>query len=205
MASRGPRPEGANTRAAIVISARTQYATKGYVGASMRGIAREAGVDPALVHHYFASKPALFISAVLSDGDEPFVDPAEVVRRVVDGPVEELGQRWIREFVNLWDNAGPDRFRALIQGVVAQEEALGMLKQFLSQELLGPLVAQLGVDRPQLRTQLAATQLVGLAMGRYVVEFPEIANLSADECAAWIGPNLQSYLVEPLRSEPAQA
>ncbi|HNM98689.1 MAG TPA: hypothetical protein PKK40_12145, partial [Marmoricola sp.] len=123
----------------------------------------------------------------------------------VDGPVEELGQRWIREFVNLWDNAGPVRFRALIQGVVAQEEALGMLKQFLSQELLGPLVAQLGVDRPQLRTQLAATQLVGLAMGRYVVEFPEIANLSADECAAWIGPNLQSYLVEPLRSEPAQA
>src|SRR4051812_50222767 len=84
---RGRRPGGVDTRAAIVEAARKSFAAKGYDKSSMRGIAREAGVDPALVHHYFEGKAGLFAATL----DVP-VDPAELIARITSGDVERPGR-----------------------------------------------------------------------------------------------------------------
>ena len=202
MATRGPRPQGADTRSDILAAASSVFADKGYAGASVRGIAREAGVDPALVHHYFESKPALFFASVMPVAEGlPAVNPSALVDQVLSGPVEEIGRRWVLAFLTTWDSAGPERFRALLLGVTSGDGALGSLRQFVTEALLLPLASKLQVDQPLLRTQAAAATVVGLAVGRYVVRLPEIANASVETLAALVGPSVQRLLVDPLPNE----
>ncbi|MCI0582795.1 MAG: TetR family transcriptional regulator [Chloroflexi bacterium] len=189
----GRRPGSSGSREAILAAARTHFAREGYDGATLRSIARTAGVDPALVRHYFGSKEHLFVVSL----DFP-VDPAEFVPRLLEAGVEGLGERIATFFLAAWDEPAGRPFLALLRSVTASEEAVEMLRQFVTREILERLVVALGSDRPRLRAVLAASQLVGLAMMRYVIRLEPIASADRDTLARAVGPAIQRYLDGPL-------
>jgi AcrR family transcriptional regulator len=189
---RGPgRPAdgGADRRQAIVDAAREQFAAKGYDGASVRGIARQADVDPALVHHYFGTKEKVFVAAMAL----PF-DPAERLPQVLAGDPARLGERLVRMFLQIW--AEPD-FRTPMLGMVRSaftgEQGAKLLREFVGSALLGR-VAQAGAIDP-LRVQTAAAQMVGVVILRHVVRLEPLASADEEEIVALVAPTVQRYLV----------
>jgi len=196
---RGRRPGGADTRAAILTAARADFAEQGYDATSVRGIARRAEVDPALVHHYFGGKAKLF-AAVL---DIP-ADPAALIGAIVQGPRDQVGEGLVRTFLSVWDSDdGRQRFQALLRSAVTHDEATLMLREFLTREVFGRVMRELGATdgrggsaghQVELRAGLAASQMIGLAVMRYIVELPAVVAASHDELAAMLGPTLQGYL-----------
>jgi AcrR family transcriptional regulator len=193
-ARRGPRPAGEDTRARITEAARSEFADKGYEGTSMRSVARVAGVDPALVHHYFDGKADLFAQAVVMTR----VNPAMLVERVLDGPVDALGERLVRTFLAVWDDPdNQERLVALVRAVHTNDEVGALFRQFVAREVVGQVTRRTQVPDPELRGALAAAQIVGLATTRYVVRMPRMVDASPDELARWLGPSLQRYLVDP--------
>lgn len=191
---RGRRPGGVDTRAAIVDAARKSFAAKGYDKASMRGIAREAGVDPALVHHYFEGKAALFAETL----DVP-VNPAELIERITAGDVDRLGWRIVETFLTVWEPPERrDALVALVRSSMTSEEAARMLREFLGREVFGRIAATTGAADPQLRGALAASQMIGLVVARYVIRVPAMAEATREELVERIGPVLQHHLVDRL-------
>ncbi|TQM64414.1 TetR/AcrR family transcriptional regulator [Humibacillus xanthopallidus] len=195
---RGRRPGGPDTRAAIVDAARSSFATKGYDKSSLRGIARDAGVDPALVHHYFEGKAALFAETMAVP-----VNPAEVIAHVIAGDRDRLGWRLVETFLAVWEP--PERREAIValaRSSMSSEEAARMLREFLGREVFGRIAASTGAPDPQLRGALAASQMIGLVMARYVVRVPGLAEASPADLVEHLGPVLQGYLVDgPRRQE----
>jgi AcrR family transcriptional regulator len=188
---RGRRPAGEDTRAAIIVAARSEFATRGYEGATLRGIARAAGVDPRLVHHYFEGKDDVF-GAVM---DLP-ARPAELVATVIAaGPVDGLGERLLRMFFSVWDPPeGRQRVVALVSSVLTSESAALMIKQFLTREIFGRLIAAVGTGDAELRACLLASQMVGLMMARYVVGLEPLASADPEDLIPFVAPTLQRYL-----------
>ncbi|WP_374968036.1 TetR family transcriptional regulator [Terrabacter sp. BE26] len=190
---RGRRPGGADTRAAILEAARRSFAAKGYDKASMRGIAREAGVDPALVHHYFeGGKAALFVETL----DVP-VNPTQLIDHLLTGDVDRLGWRIVDTFLTVWEPAERrDALVALVRSSMTSEEAARMLREFLGREVFGRVAASTGVPDPQLRGALAASQVLGLVVARYVVRLPALVDATREELVERLGPVLQHHLVD---------
>ena len=191
----GRRPGTGDTRGRILRAAREAFGERGYEGTSVRGIAARAGVDAALVHHYFGSKQQLFLAA-----SEFPVDPAELVPRMLAGPREQMGERVVRTVVALWDRP---EVRPLLLGIVRSATtdpvAAGMARRMLAE---GPFLALArAVDLPdaEIRATLAGTQLIGLAISRYVIGLEPIASMSADELAAAVGPTIGRYLAGDVR------
>ncbi|KUG51789.1 hypothetical protein AVL62_07500 [Serinicoccus chungangensis] len=194
-ARRGPR-RGEDTRAAILEAARGEFARAGYAGTSLRAVARAAGVDPALVHHYFEGKDDLFAqSVVLVSLPGP---PASLAAQVMEGPREEVGLRAVRTFLGVWE-ARRSSFEALLRSIVTSEEVARAVREFLTQEIFGRVVSGLepGLeeDERDLRAGLAATAATGLAMGRYVVRLPGVADADPETLVRRVGPVLQGYLL----------
>jgi AcrR family transcriptional regulator len=190
----GRRPGDADTRGRILAAARLLFAQRGFDGTTIRGVAAAAGVDPALVHHYFGSKQRLFVTAM-----EIPVDFAAAVASVLSGPPDEVGERLVRLVLRLWEAPS---MRGLMLGLVrsaaSDEVAAGMLRQLLAE---GPFLALArAIDRPDaaLRAALVGTQIVGLAMARYVVRVEPIASADPEALARQIGPAIQRYLVGDL-------
>jgi AcrR family transcriptional regulator len=190
----GRRPGDGDTRGRILAAARLLFAERGFDGATIRGVATAAGVDPALVHHYFGSKQRLFVTAM-----EIPVDFDAAVATVLPGPPEELGERLVRLVLRLWEAPS---MRGLMLGLVrsaaSDETAAEMLRQLLAE---GPFLALTrAIDRPDaaLRATLVGTQVVGLAMARYVVRVEPIASADPEVLARTIGPAIQRYLVGDL-------
>jgi AcrR family transcriptional regulator len=191
---RGRRPAGEDTRGLITEAARSEFADKGYEATSMRAVARVAGVDPALVHHYFEGKADLFAQSVVLTR----VNPAVVVDRVLEGPVDTLGERLVRAFLAVWDDPeNQDRLVALVRAVHTNEEVVELVREFVAREIVGRITERTGVADAPLRGALAASQLIGLATSRYVVRMPPVAEAGHDDIAHWLGPTLQRYLVGP--------
>lgn len=192
MSPRGRRPGGEDTRQAIVEAAREEFAAKGYDGTSLRGVARAAGVDPRLVHHYFDGKSGLFVEVMHLP-----VDPSVVVEQMLSAPAEEMGETVVRAFLTFWEQ--PDAqgsFVGLIRSALTHDEALHMLRGFVVREILGRIAQRVsgdGVD-PELAAGLAGSQVVGLAMARYVLEVPGVADASVEELVERVGPTIQRYL-----------
>jgi AcrR family transcriptional regulator len=188
---RGPgRPAGGgDRRAAILESARTQFAEKGYVGASVRGIARHADVDPSLVHHYFGSKEQVFVAAM----ELPF-QPAELLPQVLAGDPAGLGERLARMFLELWENP---QFRTPMLGMVrsalTSEQGAALLREFVGSALLGRVVDATGPVEP-MRVQAAAAQMVGVVILRHVVRLEPLASASVEDLVALVAPTLHRYL-----------
>src|SRR5437588_8367328 len=150
----GRRPGTTETREQILSTARRLFAENGYEGTTIRGIAAEAGVNPALVHHFFGTKEQVFVAAL----DFP-LNPAEVLPRILDGPREELGQRIVRFFLTIWrEPSSRARLLALIRSATTNEQAAAMFRQFMETALLSRLAAALGL--PQLRVTAAIAQMV---------------------------------------------
>ncbi|TDD82126.1 TetR family transcriptional regulator [Actinomadura rubrisoli] len=188
--ARGPgrRPGPTETREAILAQARELFAEKGYDGASLRAIARAAGVDPALVHHFFGNKEGVFIEAMRFP-----VDPAVLLPRILSRPREELGEVMVRTFLEIWGDA--DRrapILAMLRSAMTNERAAAMMREFVTSALFGR-IAQ-ATDVPLLRAQAAAGQMIGLMILRYVLRVEPIASASEDELVDMVAPALQRYL-----------
>lgn len=200
MARTGRRPGTGGTKERILAAARSDFGRAGYEGATIRGIAAQAKVDPALVLHYFDSKDGVFRAAIQFP-----LDPAEFIPKLLEPGLEGLGARLTRFFVEAWDSPAGSPLIALIRSVVANEDAAALLRDFVSRQVLGRVARALDLDRPQLRASLAASQLVGLAMLRYIIRLEPIASAGTDELVAWVGPTLQRYFTDPDVAKPKKS
>jgi AcrR family transcriptional regulator len=196
---RGRRPAGEDRRGDILAAAREEFARRGFDGTTLRGIARAAGVDARLVHHYFDGKDAVFTAAF-----EIPVRPQDVVEPVVAPGPDGIGERLIRLFLSVWDSPpGRQRIVALLSASLTSEAAARMLREFVTREVFARIVARLRSDEPELRASLAASQMMGLVVARYVVRIEPLASLEPDEVVELVGPTLQAYLTGALRGAGA--
>jgi AcrR family transcriptional regulator len=191
-AKRGPgrRPGTADTRGEILDAARHEFAEKGYDGASVRGIARAASVDPALVHHFFGSKEQVFVAAMALP-----VDPADMVPDVLTGDPAQLGERFARAFLGLWsDPEFREPMLGLLRSATTSEAGAAMLREFVGTALLGRLAQNLDGPDVALRISTAAAQMVGVVLLRYVIKIPPLVTATDEEIIALVAPTLQRYL-----------
>jgi len=192
VARTGRRPGSGGTRDKILAAARSHFAEVGFERATIRGIAAAAKVDPKLILHYFESKEGIFLAAV----DFPF-DPAVAIPPLLEPGLDGLGPRLVRFFLETWESPAGSPMLALIRSVVSSERAATLLRGFVTREVLARLARILELDQPHLRATLVGSQLVGLAMLRYVVKVEPLASAPVARVAAWIGPTLQRYLTDP--------
>ncbi len=186
----GRRPGSPDTRAVVLAAAKSEFAVKGFDRTTIRGIASVAGVDAALVHHYFGSKDDLFLAAM----QIPF-DPREVIPRLAADSVDHLGEGLATLFLDVWEveeNRLP--LLAMFRAAMSNEEAATLLRDGMARIVLGALSQLLDVPDAQLRAQLVASQLLGLALARYVLALEPLASTPAADVIAAIGPNLQRYI-----------
>jgi AcrR family transcriptional regulator len=192
-ASRGRRPGAPDTRAEVLAAARTSFAGKGFRATTIRAVAASAGVDPALVHHYFGTKDDLFLAAL-----EMPVDPREVLAPVVALGPDGAGERLLRTFLSVWDDPEIQvRLLAVVRSVLSEDGAT-LLKEGFIPVVVGPVLAQLVADRPDVRVPLVASQVVGLIVTRYLIALPPMAEMPAEDVVARIGPVIQHYLTGDL-------
>ncbi len=190
---RGRRPTGEDTRAALLDAARVEFTERGFDGATVRMIAQRAGVDPAMVNHWFGGKNALFVAVM-----ELPVNPDEIIARILDGPSEHMAERILRTFLSVWDANGGGALAALMRSVASHEEAARMFREFVSRMIFGRVISAVAPDRPELRAALCGTQITGLGMMRYVIRLEPLASADHDTVVAAIAPNLQRYLTGSL-------
>lgn len=192
-ATRGRRPGAPDTRADILAAARALFAARGFGGTTIRAVAAEAGVDPALVHHYFGSKADLFVASLALP-----VDPRAVLAPVADGDVDGAAERLLRTMLAVWDD--PDHRLALVATVRALLDPSGprlFADGFLA-VVIGPLGRALGIDHPDRRMALVASQVVGVLLLRYLLEVEPLASMPAESVVATYAPTVQRYLTGPL-------
>lgn len=194
---RGRRPGGPDTRAAILAAARSSFAGTGFGGTTIRAVASAAGVDPALVHHYFGSKDDLFVAAL-----ELPVDPRVVLApAIADGP-DGAAERMLRVFLTVWDN--PETrlpLLGLVRGVF-DPDGQRLLRDGFLPAVIAPVGIALGLDEPERRMSLLASQMIGLIVVRYVLEAEPLASMPAELVVATYAPTLQRYLTGPLPEIP---
>ncbi|GAA3178687.1 TetR family transcriptional regulator [Blastococcus jejuensis] len=187
----GRRPGNPDTREAVLAAARAAFAERGFDGATIRGIAADAGVDPALVHHYFGSKDKLFLAAV----DAP-ADPDDLLPEVLAADRAVLGAAVVRMALHVWDGPARPAGLALIRSAVSNEWTAKLLREFLVSKVLRKVVGSLGYD-PDVRAaraSLVLSQLMGMVMARYVLRLEPLASASPESIVAAIGPTVQRYL-----------
>ncbi|TDO62392.1 TetR family transcriptional regulator [Kribbella sp. VKM Ac-2571] len=186
----GRRPGGPDTRGEIVQAARESFADKGFAATSIRAVARQAGVDAALVHHYFDSKDELFIEAMAIP-----IDPRLIAAQILDGPLEEIGRRIATAFLGVWESPdGQQRMKALFRSVVTSDEVARMMREGITKMIIQPISQVLDVPDARLRVGLVATQLVGAAIVRYLVGLEPIASIDIETLIDRLAPVLQLHL-----------
>jgi AcrR family transcriptional regulator len=195
---RGRRPGGTDTRAALLQAAREVFAEQGYDGATVRMIATRAGVDAAMVNHWFGSKEGLFVKAVL----QLPIEPATLVDILLDGPPDTLGERIVRTFLTTWDTTGGGVFAALVRSVAGHEQAAHVLTGFFFREVFRKVVGSVAPDRLEFRAGLVGSQVVGMGMTRYVLRFEPFASAEVDTLVAAVAPTIQRYLTGTITSTP---
>ena len=190
----GRRPGGGDSRADVLAAARRLFGERGFAGTTIRAVAGEAKVDPALVHHFFGTKDDL-MSAVLSLP----VDLRTALPATLDGDPEGAGERLTRFYLGMWeDPATREPLLAMIRSAVSHEEAATLMRDFLSSQLFGWAGRSLCPDRPELRTALAAAQLAGIGVTRYVVGVATLVAVDLEDLVAAVAPSVQRYLTGPL-------
>jgi AcrR family transcriptional regulator len=191
---RGRRPGGPDTRGEILEAARNSFADKGFERTTIRAVAAEAGVDPALVHHYFGSKDDLFLEALSMP-----IDPRVIVPAVFSEGLEGAAERLLRFFFSVWDN--PETripLVGLVRNGMAGEPAGGLLRDAMLRMVFTPLAEVLAPDEARMRAELVASQMLGLIIARYVLELEPLASAPADQLVAWMAPNIQRYFTAEL-------
>ena len=219
----GRRPGHRDTWTEIVDAARVAFATLGYEGASLRGIARDAGVDPSLVHHYFDGKAALFVAALDLPADpraiKEQVEAATSTQEAASGPAGGAtpptddtaagggdrpisGAIVVELFLAQWEDGNPpgSRFRAMAQAVSASPSVADATRQFLAERVWSRIPRVAGEDDAGAarRSALVSAQLVGLAWGRYVLRTEPLVSAPLAEIGRWAGPALDRYMTGDL-------
>jgi AcrR family transcriptional regulator len=193
----GRRPGPSTTREEILAAARDSFARRGYDATSLRRVAAEAGVDPALVRRFFGSKEGLLVAALAF-----VMSPAERLAHLIEADPGRLGERMIRYFLSVWEES-PNRevMIGMIRSACTSERGAKLLRNFIAGEVIARLAGALDdLDEAerQLRAGLVGSQLVGLALVRYVVEIEPLASASPATLSAVVGPSLQRYLTGTL-------
>jgi AcrR family transcriptional regulator len=194
MARTGRRPAGADTREAILAAARTGFAEHGFAQTSVRAVAARAGVDPALVHHYFGTKDGLFAAAM-----ELPIDPAAVLPVLLEPGIDDLGERLVRFFLDVWDEpASRERIQAILRSALAHEAAAALLRDAVTRQIIGRVAEAVDAPDPHLRASLVGSQLVGLGLLRYLVRVEPLASADNEAVVAAVAPTIQRYLTGEL-------
>ncbi len=187
----GPRGGGADTRADILAAAREAFARLGYARATIRRIAADAGVDPALVHHYFGSKADLYAASIALP-----IPPSVLLGPVLAADSHDLGRRLAAAFFTLWE---PEESRApllamLSGALTGHDDGLEAFREFLTDAVLGMVAPRVPFDDRELRVAVAASHLIGVAIARYVVRLEPLASATVDEIIELVAPRVDSYL-----------
>ena len=190
----GRRPGPSRTRDAILRAARRRFGQLGYERTTLRGIAADAGVDPALVVHFFGSKQQLFLSVA----ELPF-EPAVVLPELLTGDRSRVGERLARFVLTLLEDADArSRWTAIIRAAVSEPTAAAVARELLTRRVFLPLARELGSDDAVLRANLVGSQLVGLVMARHILRVEPLASVGCEELVHTVAPTLQRYLTAPL-------
>ncbi|KUN09991.1 TetR family transcriptional regulator [Streptomyces yokosukanensis] len=188
---RPPRAESADTRDRILTVAREEFSERGYEKTSVRGIAKAAGVDSALVHHYFGTKEQVFEAAI----SVSFSAALHAPEAVAAGPLDGVGERLTRFVFGVWDNpATRAPLLAVLRSAVNNETAAAVFRRVIATQLLRRIAAQVDLPDAELRAELAAAQIVGTAMMRYVIKLEPLASADLEQIIARIAPVVQHHL-----------
>ncbi|MGA8112546.1 MAG: TetR family transcriptional regulator [Actinocatenispora sp.] len=175
------------TRAAILTAARARFAADGYERATIRAIAADAGIDPSMVMRYYGSKDSLFALAARHDLN---------LGELASVPVDRLGETAVRMFLDRW--SGSPALPILLRTAGTNAAAADELTRIFREQLAAAIATIAGPDEAVERAGLVASQILGLAICRYVLELEPLATMDGDELAARYGPTLQRYLTSPL-------
>ncbi|KFG02415.1 TetR family transcriptional regulator [Streptomyces europaeiscabiei] len=194
---RPSRTESADTPAArdrILAAAREEFSERGYDKTSVRGIAKAAGVDSALVHHYFGTKDQVFEAAITLS----FAPAMDAPRMVEEGPLDGVGERLARFFFSVWENpATRTPLLAIVRSAVNNEAAAAVFRRIVATQVLRRIAGRLDVPDAELRAELAAAQLVGIAMLRYVIKVEPLASADPEQIIGRVAPVVQAHLTGP--------
>ncbi|MEE1763432.1 TetR/AcrR family transcriptional regulator [Streptomyces sp. SP18BB07] len=194
---RPSRTESADTPAArdrILAAAREEFSERGYDKASVRGIAKAAGVDSALVHHYFGTKEQVFEAAVTLS----FGPAMQAPQAVEEGPLDGVGERLTRFVFGVWENpATRTPLLAIVRSAVNNEAAAAVFRRIIATQVLRRIADRLEVPDAELRAELAAAQLVGIAMLRYVIKVEPLASADPEQIIRRVAPVVQAHLTAP--------
>lgn len=192
----GRRSGSPDTRAEILSAARAAFARGGMAGTTVRSIAEAAGVDPALVHHYFGTKQQLYLAALAIP-----VDPESVRAPLREAPLDDVARTLLRTLLGLWDGPFREIGVAVIRTNLGADRDPGIVRGFLLEIALGELIGRIeaGPGDGVLRANLIVAQVFGLLVARYVVRFEPLASLSVDEVVALAAPPLQSVITGELQ------
>jgi AcrR family transcriptional regulator len=181
------------SRDAVLSAAKQRFATEGYEKTTLRAIAKDAHVDPSMVLYLFGSKEELFRESL-----RLILDPEVLVAAMtgVDDDEPDIGTRMVRMYLRIWET--PDTaasMRAMLQSATSNTDANDAFRGFMQNYVLTAVSGVLGGgEQARLRAMLAASNLVGTAMLRYIIQVPPLATLSADEVVALIAPTVTRYL-----------
>jgi AcrR family transcriptional regulator len=190
----GRRPGPNATRGLIADTARKHFAALGYDRTSMRQVALAAGVDPALVAHYFGTKLDLFLAVV-----ELPIDPVALIDHVVSRGADGAGVRLASAVLDVLDDEVRRRpMVGMIRAATAEPEAARLVRDFLTRNLLVPIAQRLEADHPEYRAGLVMSQIVGFTLARFIVGIQPLATHPRERVAADLGATLQRYLLGEL-------
>ncbi len=195
IARRGRRGGAAVSREHILDAARRLFAEHGFEGTSLRQVARAAGVDPAMIHHFFKGKDELFALSV-----ELPADPEEVLRGVTDTDPGERAELLVRTVLHLWESPAQASLVAFLRGTLGSRAKTTLLREMVGRTIISRIMAGVPGQPAEvaLRGDLVATQMVGLMIVRYVVRLEPLASAGQDEVVRLIAPNVQRYLTGDL-------
>lgn len=187
-----PRKGESNARERILAAAVDEFGELGYDSSTTRGIAARAGVDPALLHHHFGTKADLFTASIGAP-----LRPDLAVPEMLAGPREHTGERLVAYVLEVWDSAtvGP-RALVMLRTGLSSPHATPVLAGFLRRELLDKVAASLDVPDAGLRADLAAAQIGGLILARYVLRLPDLAAAPRDDLVVRVGAAVQRHLFD---------
>lgn len=199
--TRGRRPGSRDTRGEIIAAAEELFSAEPFEQVSMRAVARRAGVDPALVHHYFSGKAELFLTAVA----EVSADPAQVFGVLDQLPVPRRGAGLVLAFTAVWDEPGRDgRFTAFATAMMASPDLTVGAREFITTQIGARVTALADPQAQQLRASLVLSQMLGMAMLRYTVKVEPVASMERAGLAEVYGPTIQHYLTGRLTASDLQ-
>jgi AcrR family transcriptional regulator len=191
---RPPRTEAAGTRDRILAAAREEFSARGYEKTSVRGIAKAAGVDPALVHHYFGTMEQVFEAAV----EIALAPAAGMPDTLAEGPLDGVGERLTRFVFGVWENPVTRApLLAIVRSAVTNDTAAAVFRRMVVSQIMRRVAARLEVPDAELRAELAAAQLVGTAMLRYVIQVEPLASADVERIVERLAPVVQGHLTGP--------